>query len=334
MRAVYGLIAVLALALLGWAGAGVPWLLGAWVPGAALAIFIVGFVWHVVTWANAPVPFKIPSVAGQQAALPWIEHSPLDSPRNGREAALRVALDVLAFRSLFRNTRVRRDGRRMPIYTSERLLWLGAIAFHYALLVVIVRHLRYFLEPPPALLQVVERWDGFFQVTAPTLLMSDVLLAGAVLFLLGRRLFDRQLRYLSLPADYFPLLLVAGIAGTGIYARYFGKVDLVAVKGLVLGLVTFHQVLPGALDPVFAVHLTLVSALLVYFPFSKLMHMGGIFLSPTRNLPNDSRRRRHVNPWNPVVDVHTHAQWEEEFHDKLVAAGYTLESDSSHEQTT
>ena len=333
MRPVYGLVAVLALALLGWFGAGAPWLLGAWVPAAALAIFIAGFVWRVVRWGSAPVPFKIPSVAGQQASLPWIEHSPLDSPRNGREAALRVALDVTAFRALFRNTRVRRDGRGAPIYTSERLLWLGAIGFHYALLVVVVRHLRYFLEPPPALLQAIDRWDGFFQVTAPTLYMSDVLLAGAVLFLLGRRLLDRQMRYLSLPADYFPLLLVAGIAGTGIYARYVGKVDLVAVKGLALGLVTFHPILPTALDPVFAVHLALVSALLAYFPFSKLMHMGGIFLSPTRNLANDSRRRRHVNPWNPEVEVHTRAQWEAEFHDKLVAAGYTLESEPSHEQT-
>jgi hypothetical protein len=27
----------------------------------------------------------------------------------------------------------------------------------------------------------------------------------------------------------------------------------------------------------------------VYFPFSKLMHMGGVFLSPTRNMPNNTR---------------------------------------------
>ena len=63
------------------------------------------------------------------------------------------------------------------------------------------------------------------------------------------------------------------------------------------------------------------------------MHMGGIFLSPTRNLANDNRRRRHVNPWNPQVEVHTYAQWEDEFRDKLVAAGYTLDSEVSHDKT-
>ena len=47
--------------------------------------------------------------------------------------------------------------------------------------------------------------------------------------------------------------------------------------------------------------------LFAYFPFSKLMHMGGVFLSPTRNLANNNRMRRHVNPWNPEVEVHTYA---------------------------
>ena len=71
--------------------------------------------------------------------------------------------------------------------------------------------------------------------------------------------------------------------------------------------------------------LFLVSVLFAYFPFSKLMHLGGVFLSPTRNLANTNRMRRHVNPWNPEVEVHTYQQWEEEFRDKLQAAGIPLE---------
>ena len=39
-----------------------------------------------------------------------------------------------------------------------------------------------------------------------------------------------------------------------------------------------------------------MSALAAYFPFSKLMHMAGVFLSPTRNLANNNRMVRHVNP--------------------------------------
>jgi nitrate reductase gamma subunit len=328
MNALFGLIAVLGLALLGWLGAGQPWLLGVLLPGLALAVFVVGFVYRVVLWGRAPVPFRITSVAGQQASLPWIERSPLDSPKNGREAALRVALDVLLFRSLFRNTRAKRGAGGTPVHVSERLLWLAALAFHWALLVVILRHLRFFLEPTPAMLATIEYWDGFFQLTTPTLFLTDVALAGALVFLLGRRLVDRQLRYLSLPADYFPLLLLIAIAASGLYMRYLGKVDLVAVKELGMGLAMLQPRVPeGGLSAAFVVHLFLVAALVSYFPFSKLMHMGGIFMSPTRNLANDSRRRRHVNPWNPEVEVHTYAQWEDEFRDKMIAAGYTLDAE-------
>ena len=75
------------------------------------------------------------------------------------------------------------------------------------------------------------------------------------------------------------------------------------------------------------VHVFLVSVLFVYFPFSKLLHAPGVFLSPTRNLANSNRARRHVNPWNPEVVGHSYAEWEEEFHDKLKASGYALEKE-------
>ena len=66
-------------------------------------------------------------------------------------------------------------------------------------------------------------------------------------------------------------------------------------------------------------------ALIAYLPFSKLVHMGGVFLSPTRNLANNNRMKRHVNPWNAPVAVHTYQEWEDEFRDKLTACGLPLE---------
>ena len=326
MRSVYALLAVVALVLLGWLSAGLPLAAGVVLPGLALAVFLVGFVYRVVVWGRAPVPFNITTVAGQQSSLSWIRHSPLDSPRNGREALLRLFLDVVLFRSLFRNTRVRRGAGQWPVYVSERLLWAASLAFHYSLLVVLLRHLRFFFEPPPALLAMLERWDGFFQLTTPTIFLTDALLLGALLFLLGRRLVDRQLRYLSLPADYFPLLLLLAVGLSGLYMRHLGKVDLLAVKQLTMGLVAFQPRVPAGLDAAVLVHHFLVSYMLLYFPFSKLMHMGGIFLSPTKTLANDNRRRRHINPWNPAVEGHTYAEWEHEFKDKLLAAGYTLDA--------
>jgi hypothetical protein len=55
------------------------------------------------------------------------------------------------------------------------------------------------------------------------------------------------------------------------------------------------------------------------------MHLGGVFMSPTRNLANDSRMRRHVNPWNYDVEVHTYEEYEDEFRDVMRGAGLPLE---------
>lgn len=326
MRALLALVAVLGLVALAWLGAGQGYGLGFAVPLTAMVIFVSGFVWRVLSWARIPVPFKITSVAGQQASLPFLRRSPLDSPKNGGEAALRVVLDVLLFRPLFRNTRTKRGARRQPFYEPERLLWAAGLAFHWTLLVVLLRHLRLFFEPPPSFVASLDRADGFFQLATPALLASDIVLVLALLVLVGRRLLERPLRHLSLPADYFVLFLLLGVALSGVFMRHVGKVDLVATKEISLGLVSLRPPVPFP-DPGAAlfVHLSLVSTLLVYFPASKLMHMGGIFLSPTRNLANDNRRRRHVSPWSPQAAPHTYEEWEDEFRDKLVAAGLPLE---------
>jgi nitrate reductase gamma subunit len=236
-----------------------------------------------------------------------------------------MALEVLLFRSLFRNTRAElQDGPRL-IYAENKFLWLTGLAFHWSLLIVLVRHLRFFLLPVPGLLYTLERYDGFFQVVEPTLYVTDVVILAALLYLLGRRLWDPQIRYFSLLADYFALFLLLGLVISGILMRYFVKVDLVNVKQLTLGLASFSPSVPRTASPLFFVHLTLLSVLAAYFPFSKLMHMGGVFLSPTRNLANNSRMKRHVNPWNYPVKVHTYQEWEDEFREKMRAAGLPLE---------
>jgi hypothetical protein len=65
--------------------------------------------------------------------------------------------------------------------------------------------------------------------------------------------------------------------------------------------------------------------LLAYFPFSKLMHFGGIFLSPTRNLTTNSRAVRHINPWNYPVQIHSYEEYEEEFREKMVDVGLPVD---------
>jgi len=107
--------------------------------------------------------------------------------------------------------------------------------------------------------------------------------------------------------------------------RYFTKVDIVGIKELTMGLVTFSPVIPDGVGGLFYAHLFMVCVLFAYFPISKLMHMGGIFLSPTRNMANNTRAQRHVNPWNYAVDTHTYEQYEDHFREKMIEAGLPVD---------
>jgi len=91
--------------------------------------------------------------------------------------------------------------------------------------------------------------------------------------------------------------------------------------------VTFHPVVPEGIGVLFFIHLFLICTLFIYFPFSKLMHLGGVFLSPTRNMPNDSRIVRHINPWNYPVKTHTYEEYEDHFREKMIEAGLPVEKE-------
>jgi nitrate reductase gamma subunit len=252
----------------------------------------------------------------------------------GWQIVVRMALEILTCRSLFRNTRMKLTQGGRLAYQLEIFLWVGALAFHYAFLVVLIRHLRLFLEPVPFFVQLTETIDSFFRVEiiypvikfgVPGVYMSGFVLLAAVSYLFLRRLFVRPVKFISIASDYFPLFLIFGIALSGILMRYFTKIDVTAAKELTMGLVTFRPTVPQGLSGIFYVHVFLVSTLIAYFPFSKLMHLGGIFLSPTRNMPTDTRARRHVNPWNYPVPVHTYEEYEDEFRDKMIEAGLPVE---------
>jgi nitrate reductase gamma subunit len=302
------------------------YLFGIIIPYAAFGAFLFGSVYRVWKWGKSPVPFRIPTTCGQQKSLPWIKDSFFDNPSSRMGVFGRMALEVLLFRSLFRNTKVAWAGSR-PVYGGAKWLWLAGLAFHWSLLIVALRHLRFFLEPIPACIHFVATLDGLFETGVPTLFLTDGLLLVSVTYLFLRRVAIPHLRYISLPADYFPLLLILSIGLSGFLMRHFYKVDLYRVKELVLGWVRFHPQAPEGIGWIFYLHLFLVSALLAYFPMSKLVHLGGVFLSPTRNLPNDSRRRRHVNPWNYPVKVHTYEEYENEFREKMKAAGIPVEKE-------
>ncbi len=328
MNAALSLAAVAGLFLLGLlGGAGLQPVFGIALPYLAGALFLGGMVWRVLSWARVPVPFRIPTTCGQQKALSWIPSSRLDNPHTALGAAGRMALEVLFFRSLLRNTKteLRPDGRLT--YGASPWLWLGALAFHGSLLAILVRHLRFFTEPVPFFVAFAQDVDGFLEAGVPVFYASSVLFLAGLAFLLARRFANPMVRYISLAGDYFPLFLLLAIGISGFWLRHLSKTDVVGIKELALGLATFSPSAPRTIHPLFFSHLFMVCVLLAYFPFGKLSHMAGVFLSPTRNLANNNRAVRHVNPWDAPVKVHTYAEYEDEWREKMKEAGIPVEKD-------
>jgi len=327
----YSFLAVLVLALIAWVGCdllGLQVLFGVILPYIAVVAFFVGFFIRMMDWARSAVPFQIPTTAGQGKSLPWIKSNAIDSPFTTGGVVARMFFEVVTFRSLFRNTRMRVNPDGRISYDIELWLWLFALAFHYTFFVVILRHARFFLDPLPLPFEILEKIDTFVQIGQPIISMSSFALLGTVLFLFVRRVYLPNIRMISLASDFFPLFLIFGIAFTGIFMRYFTKIDVIAAKELTYGLVSFS--LPTLdkmreIGSIFYIHVFFVSVLLIYFPWSKLMHMGGIFLSPTRNMANNTRAVRHVNPWNYPVKVHTYEEYEDDFREKMIEAGLPVD---------
>jgi len=291
------------------------------IPYIAFAIFVVGVVYKFIYWAKSAVPLKIPTTSGQQKSLKFIKrtiYDRFDSPYTKWETAVRMILEIFAFRSLLKNTRYYLDRLSQR---DARWLWLFAILFHYCLLLVLIRHTKFFLEPVPSFVEMISELEAFKGVFIPSVYVSGVTIIAALFLLWFRRIFLSRERCISLPSDHFVLLLLLAIVISGNVMRYFIKVDISAVKGLLLSLMAFN--IPQAIEfansiePMFYIHFALGSFLIAYFPFSKLMHAGGIFFSPTRNMPNNNRAERHINPWNPPYKGITWQEYYEAYKDQL-----------------
>lgn len=228
---------------------------------AATGCLVVGLALRIRLYLRAPAPLKIPTTP---------------APTTGTGVALRMAREVLWFESLFK---------------SNKWTWAFGWLFHAGLLLVLLRHVRYFQEPvwtPIVMVQFIGTYAGFAMVAG---------LAG----LWARRFLVDRVRYISTPSDHLHLALLLAIAGSGLLMRFVAHTDIVALKAFMLGLMRFDwQPLPG--DPLLLLHLTLVALLMIVFPISKLLHAPGLFFSPTRYQVDNPREARHVAAWAAALD--------------------------------
>lgn len=222
----------------------------------ATLVLVVGVARKVIQYARTPAPLKIPTTP---------------APVSEAGVVLRLFREVVFFESLFKST---------------KWTWIFGWMFHLGLFVVLLRHLRYFIDPvwlPIELIQPFGLYAGLAMVVG---------LVG--LFL--RRVFVDRVRYISSPSDYLWLMLLLVIGFSGLMMTLVVHTDIVMVKQFFTGLVGFSiGELP--VDLPLIVHLVLVAVLMILFPFSKLLHVPGIFFSPSRNQVDNPREKRHIAPW-------------------------------------
>ncbi|MCP5073150.1 MAG: nitrate reductase [Rhodobacteraceae bacterium] len=222
----------------------------------ATILLVVGVGLRIWKYATTPAPLKIAT-------------TPAPTTRTG--VFWRMLREVTLFESLFK---------------SNRWIWVFGWMFHFALLLVLMRHLRYFTEPVWFWVKIIQP----FGIYAGFALLLG--LAG----LWARRIFIERIRYISGPSDHLMLALLIGIGFSGVMMKFVAKTDIIAVKAFFLGLMRF-EILPLPAHPPLLVHLGLVALLMIIFPISKLLHAPGIFFSPTRNQVDNPREKRHLAPW-------------------------------------
>lgn len=219
-------------------------------------VLIGGLGFRIWTYSKTPAPLKIPT-------------TPAPTTRIG--VVYRLVREVTIFESLFK---------------ANKWIWIFGWMFHFALLLVLLRHLRYFTEPVwwwVALLQPFGKYAAFAMLAG---------LGG----LLVRRIFVDRVRYISAPSDFLMLGLLLMIGVSGALMTFVSKVDIVSVKAFFLGLMRFNwQAFPT--DTILIVHLLAVALLMIIFPFSKLLHAPGVFFSPSRNQVDNPREKRHIVDW-------------------------------------
>ncbi len=231
---------------------------------AATAILVFGLLYKIVVYARTPQPLRIPTTP---------------APITKAGVAWRMAKEVTLFASLFK---------------SNKWIWIFGWMFHVALLLVLLRHLRYFVEPVwlwVTLIQPFGKYGAF------------ALLAG-LFGLWARRVLVDRIRYITGPSDHLMLALLVAIGGSGVVMRFVpaAHTDIIALKAFFLGLLYFDWQ-PLSADPVLLAHLGFVIILLVIFPISKLLHVPGVFFHPTRTMADNNREKRYVQGWSASTDV-------------------------------
>jgi [DsrC]-trisulfide reductase subunit M len=172
------------------------------------------------------------------------------------------------------------------VMRHKPVLWIFLMAFHICLLLLIIGHLELFAD------------FAIFQIIPHEVFLGQGfvgLITGICLLYFLFRRFMSPVKELSVPEDYFLLILLFLIVIFGSemdWARRwyaYGELDVPEYQEYLLSLLTFRPALPDAVIDsghsfMLVLHVFFANLFLIFFPFSQAMHA---FLS----LPMNKLRR-------------------------------------------
>ena len=224
-------------------------ILGILLPYFTIVFFIGAMIHRVNTWRNM--------------AAPKMTLTPAPDP--GFPRFVQMVKETVFFKNL---------------YLEDKSFWAMGWIFHACLALIFVGHFRALSSIPDAIL-------GSLGMSAGGMNTMSIVLGGgagivilvAVGLLVYRRFTIKRVKEITTGADLFALSLILLIIITGDLMRLTASADLLEqTRTYFLGLVTFQNA-PMPASGWFKIHYFLGMTLFSYIPFSKILHLGGIFFT-------------------------------------------------------
>jgi nitrate reductase gamma subunit len=219
---------------------------GGLLPYLTVLAFVLGMGYRFYTWYKTPQPAKMSLFYTKE------------------KSTLRGVLEeALLFPSLFK---------------GDRLLWSFSWIFHATLALVILGHIRVFVGIADSLLMALEMSpEGIDQLSATAGGAAGILLLAAAILLMVRRFTVPRVREISRAPDFLALILLLAIIITGDLKRFGAHFDLQQTRIWAASLLTLSPIVP--MNNMFLLHALFAQVLIIFIPFSKILHFGGIFFT-------------------------------------------------------
>jgi nitrate reductase gamma subunit len=213
----------------------------------ALSVFVLGMVYRFYVWFTTPQPGKLALTPAPESTFRG------------------VLAEALFFPSLFK---------------GDKVLWIFSWIFHVTLVFVFFGHLRAVTGLMDAAMRAVGISAGGIDTISAVFggAFGIILLATGVP-LLVRRIGVKRVREASGLPDYFALLLVIIVIATGDIIRFGPHFDVASARAWIHSVFAFSPAVPAGLGWPFLLHTSFAFLLIMYMPFSKILHFGGIFFT-------------------------------------------------------